>query len=72
MRKQSDHAAKNYVRENKLVGCTGIEMRIQKHNATLSPRLNWKLQRINNVRLFGSISFVRLPACFFPFFFFLF
>ena len=26
MRKQSDHAAKNYVRENKLAGCTGIEM----------------------------------------------
>lgn len=25
----------------------------KKHNATLSPLLNWKLQRINNVRLFG-------------------
>lgn len=26
MRKQSDHAAKNYVRENQVTGCTGIEM----------------------------------------------
>lgn len=34
----------------------------KKHNATLSPRLNWKLQRINNVRLFG------LCICLFFFF----
>lgn len=43
-------------------------MWIQKHNATLSPRLNWKLQRINNVRLFDSISF-RLLRTFFASFF---
>lgn len=44
--------------KSKLVACTGIETNVnmnrkKKHNATLSPLLNWKLQRINNVRLFG-------------------